>query len=448
MPSAARAAVLLAGLLLLAAPCSQAEADLAAQVADLGSEDSNVRIAALNALRAAKDPRAVPLLLEALPAFHLYGRFYGVMVLDSYPPTIARPAFRKVAELGDPYLRLCAGVAYLRMGEEKGGDWIVEGLEAQDVPANERLYMLNRLIGTNHPRVTQAVLDVLRPEEEETFLSSALYVLHFQRDDATMPSVRKLLELDERPSVRAMAAAYLYRFGEVERSAELIEALSESGIGSSPFSRVTYFLEQGGRVAPEILDAVAALLATETNVSVLREAIEFLAEMRYRKSLARIRKLLEHRNDMVAKAAFEALIELGGGMDAETLRPLLDAEEVGARLRAADALRRMGDPSGFPVVLAALKEGNDLQRVEALRALGGFPREEAVGPLLDALLDDNLSVRSAAHTSLGQVWRALFPYRRIDLSTAGSVVTADEGERRAAVGRIRAWWEANRDRDW
>lgn len=82
------------------------------------------------------------------------------------------------------------------------------------------------------------------------------------------------------------------------------------------------------------------------------------------------------------------------------------------------------------------------------RILGGFRRDGSVEPLLDALLDTDLTVRSYALTGLTAVLQALFPMRRLNLRTTGYAHSAPEAARRAAVEALRAWWKANRDKDW
>ncbi len=60
--------------------------DLSGLVADLNNDNVDRRVAALDKLRSRKDPKVVPLLVEAIEGFGQYGRYYGVLVLDSSPP--------------------------------------------------------------------------------------------------------------------------------------------------------------------------------------------------------------------------------------------------------------------------------------------------------------------------------------------------------------------------
>jgi HEAT repeat protein len=212
--------------------------------------------------------------------------------------------------------------------------------------------------------------------------------------------------------------------------------------------RVRTLLTSGKSVDPEILSALTDLLGTAENAYVLTRAVEVLAHFRHRAAVPAIRELLGHRDRNLSKAAFDAVVEMGGGFDEETLRPLLGSEDADVRLRAADTLRRMDSPEGFTVVVEVLREGSDLERRDAAEVLGGFRTGEAVPPLLDALLDRSSTVRSQARTSLQLVLGSLFPYRRLDLGSTGYSYTGPDAPRKAAVERIRRWWEENREKDW
>jgi HEAT repeat protein len=433
-------------LLMLARPAA-AQDDLRGLVADLGGKDSNRRIAALNELRRRKDPDTIPLVLAALPGFEHTGRYYGILVLESYPPALANRAFRTLLSDESPFLRLCAGAALFRNGETKAVGVVVKAL-GEEVAAPAMVNMLNRVHGVKHPAVRKAVRSLLRPDQDISVISSAVYVLHSQLDRDALAACRELLEKDGRGGVRALAAAYLYRFGEVERAADLAREIRGGKIGSTEYFRIETMLKASSHVAVEILDALADALEEETNASVLARVISLLADFRHRKAIPAIRELLTHENRMVAKAAFDALASIPGALDGGALRPLLDSEDADRRLWAADALRRMDDLIGLPKVIEILKTGTYTQRYEAARILGGFRVAAAVGPLIEALSDEHTSVRNYAATGLAALLRSLYPYRRFDLQAAGYDCNAPEATRRAAAKRIRAWWITHRDRDW
>jgi HEAT repeat protein len=441
-----RAVLLAALLVLLAARAARAD-EVADQVRALGQTDGQARVNALNALRTAQDPRAVALILQQIDGFDALGRYYAVMVLDAYPPKDVQPAFRQLARSKDPYLRLAAGTALHQQGDRKALDIVLEALADPAADPAARTWMFVRLYGLRDPRVDAAVRTLVRAGAPLDDLSGALYVLHLHEDRGAREVVAKVLE-DERPEARALAAAWLYRFGDAARARELAALLGAGDLDVNHFFRIESFLAAAGRLDEEILAALAAGLETEKNVSVLARKIALLQQFGFARAVPQLQKLLRHESTIVAKAAFTALGALGGGEDAESLRALLAADDLDRRLWAADALRRADDASGFEVVLGVLQAGTPLQRREAAELLGRFRRAAAVPPLLDALLDAEQTVRSAAQFALPGLLAALFPYRRFDLATSGYAYDGNETARREAVARIRAWWDGHRDGDW
>jgi HEAT repeat protein len=309
--------------------------------------------------------------------------------------------------------------------------------------------MLYRLYNATHPKVIAAVRELLRPDEETIIIGQALELLANRQDKEALAAAEKLLKDADRSSVRAMAAAWLLRMGVTERAADLARELREGGIDVNEFFRVKNLLWPMQRLSEEVLDAVVEMLEkSEDNVSVLQSAVELIAKYRHRKAIPLLKRLLNHENRQVAKAAFEGLAGLSGALDPETLLPMLVAEDLDRRLWAADALRRMDDPSGLAPVIEILKSGTQTQRIDAARILGGFRAQAAVEPLLAAMLDEDLSVRVNAGNSLQTVFSAIFPYRRLDFATVGWTYNAPPDVRAAAVAKIREWWTQARTKTW
>jgi HEAT repeat protein len=434
-------------LVALALPAA-ADIDLPALVRDLGGKDVSKRSAALTQLRNAKDPRVIPLILDAIDGWELFGRYYGVMVLESLPPGKVEGAFRSLLQKDDPYVRLCAATWFLRQGDERHVDVIVESLEKAGVELSERLYMVNRLYSLTDERIRRALFGLLDAEAPVTLLGAVLQALQYPEHEPSKEAVRAFLVGAEKPEARLLAAAFLYRFGDETKKEDIAEALASGEITSTAFYRLKTFLSQAGHVATEILDAAAALLATEENAYTCKAAVELLAEFGHRKALPAIQKLADHEDANLAKAVFEAVVVLGGGIEKATLVSLLAHESLDRRVAAAELLRRMDDNSGLAALVGVLGEGSEQERWTAAQALQRFRVRGAIDPLIDALLDESPRVRQSALYGLDQVVRSLFPYRRLDFVAAGYTAAAPEDERRSAVVKIRAWWEAHRDGNW
>ncbi len=436
-----RAALLLLALLLPAATASgQSVADLVAQ---LGGPDVSRRSQAMIDLRNRKDPKAIPLLVAALPDYEYLGQYYGVMVLEVYPRKLAEPALRALVRSRSPYLRLAAATAVYRFGDLRTIPVIVKALTLPDIPPNIRMYMLNRLYSIRDPRVLAAVRSLIVPGADVSVLGTAMSILGNVPNDASRATAVNLLA-DPRPGVRAMALALLYRMGEEHRAVEIAKVLRSGEVEYTEFIRVRSLLYPMPRISAEILAAVLSLIETSDNVNMLSQGIGLIEKFRYRKAIPVLKKLLQHENRIVSKAAFEALSELGGGLDAGALYPLLESEDTDQRLMAAEALRKMDDHAGFEVLVEITKTGQNQQRADAARSLGGFRTAASVDALIPALLDPYSTTRMYAESSLVQILRALYPYRRLDLSSTGYRREGTKASREQAVRQIRAWWSRNR----
>jgi len=438
-----------AALVLLLAPASLlAEDDLLRLIEDLGGANASKRSAALTALRTRKDRRVALLVERALPRFGNMGRYYAVMVLDGCPPKDAKPVFRRLLGSEDAYLSLAGATALYRIGERHMIEPMVRALHRKGVEETVRVRMLYRVAAVRTPEIRKAIRRFVAPGGRLLLLGAALSVLNSQQDRAAMPLVRALYE-DDRPGVTAMAAAWLFRFDEAGAAEVLAKALATGRVESMEFSRVYSLLYSAPALPGPVLTALAGLLEDgEQGSTALMHSIRLLSKARYRKAVGAIRRLLAHRTTSVAKAAFDALLELEGGLDAEALRPLLASDEPERRLMGADALRRLRDHSGLPIVLELLAKGETGDRSEAARVLGGFRVVAAVEPLLTALADRNSTVRMRAQHSLSAVLGSLFPYRRIDLLSTGYAWSSSPEENRAPIAAIWAFWEQHKSRDW
>lgn len=98
-----------------------------------------------------------------------------------------------------------------------------------------------------------------------------------------------------------------------------------------------------------------------------------------------------------------------GGDDFGRLVVMLRDRDFIAVSRAAEGLAKMGKEGHRGAVRAlidAMREGNEQTRTFSASALGRAGAEEAVGPLVGALGDENLEVRASAEESLAALGEA------------------------------------------
>ncbi len=436
--------------LALAIPCRDASAadDVESLVRDLGAADATLRYPAYSKLNARKDPAAIPLLLKALPGYESSAQDYGVLVVQAYPPDLSRPALRKLAAEDAPYLKVAAGAALLRAGEAKAAGTVVEGLEAKGLDVTTRILMFVRLTSLRDEGVQRAVRSILSPDANVAVLGAALSYLASVEDAAAKAPAERLLESSE-VGVRAAAAAFLFRLGDEARAEELAKVLASGEVTYADFSRVHSLLYSVPHLPDAVLDAATKILDAETDRYYLAAVVGFLGQHAYVKAIPALKKLLDHPEASVSKAAFDALSKCPGALAPDDLKGLLSSPDEARRVAAAEALRRIDDLSGLSAAVEVLKSGSTTAlRVAAAVVVGGFRSPAAVDALLAALSDPESSVRSVAFSELAQVLPAVFPHRRLDLSSTGFSADAAPAAREAAVAKIRSWWELNRHRDW
>ncbi len=325
-------------------------------------------------------------------------------------------------------------------------DVAAKAFRHQAVTPTIRVWMLQRGTRTPHPELLAAFRAVLNPGIDDATFRTLIVVLHQNQDRAAFPRAELMLD-DPRADVRAVSAAFLYALGRIHVAPVLARAM-RSGVSVHHFGIIKSLLPANRRVADPILDAIAAHLKDEKNVTLLIQQIEYLGMHRHQKARHALKPFLLHPNEKVAEKAFDVLVGLSGSIQEDTLRPLLTGDDVGRRLWAAEALRRRGDTTGVGVVLETLRKGSADQRRDAAAMLASFTMDLAVEPLIAALADENVQVRGAAYAGLAKLLARLYPYRRFNLGATAYGPNADPAVRRAAIDLIHAWWNANKSADW
>ena len=399
----------------------------------LGGEDALARGEAYAALLTRRPPDALPLLAKAVPGMPLVGQQFGFAILQGYPPADTKPVFERWTSSGGPFLRVAAGATLLRAGEAKVAPTVVKALATPALEPGLLATMLIHLYGVKDAQVLAAVRGLLRPDAPTEVLSAALYQLLGAMDESAKQAVTPLLDA---PSVgiRAIAAAYLLDLGDEEMAARLAMALASGEVAYVEFVRVHGILARMPRCPEPVLDALVTLLAAEPKGYALPLVIGLLGQFAHAKAVPVLKALLERDEALVSKAAFEALSRIPGALTPDVTRALLGSKDESRRVAAAEALLRTDDLSGLPAVVAVLRSGKTA-RADAARALGTFRSRAAVEPLIDALLDADLSVRANAYNGLAVLLGTLFPYRRIDLAGTGYTTTGAAEVRAAAAER-------------
>jgi len=419
--------------------------DPAGLVRTLGGDDVQARYDAYRVLLAQHPPEALPLLAKAVPAMPLAAQTFGVSVVQGYPAAVTKAVYERWLGADGAYVRLVAGFQLARAGEAKGVAAVVETL-GQPVAADVLSLALSHAYGLRDPAIVKAVRGLVTADAPPAVLGPVLY--HLQSvDDREAPRVVGPLLSSAAVATRMLAAAFLWRTGDEARAAELAAAIASPELTYDTFVRANGLLSNGPRLPEPVLAALLGIVEGAREGWFLSVVIEHLGRWGYAKAAPALRKLLDDAQPAVGKAAFEALSRIPGGLTADAVRAILTGADEARRVAAADLLRRADDRTGFDAVVGVLRTGTKA-RAEAARVLGAFRTRAGVEPLVDALLDPDLSVRAAAETGLEQTLYALFPYRRLDVATTGYRAAATPEANRAAVDRVRAWWVVAKDADW
>ena len=219
------------------------------------------------------------------------------------------------------------------------------------------------------------------------------------------------------------------------------EALTAALAGPDADARVNAAWALGGLPGAATVEAlIAAIEAHPDDDRLIDAVLASLAELADRRAVPRLRVLLlDDARRRHVPAVLKAIGTCGDRAAVSDIARYLRHDEAAVRLRAAEAMVRLLDKRGWPVLfeilrgedatgdsmIAALRDLGDLSsaltafvgddqyhlRREAAEVLGTFGDAQAVGPLVEATRDINPWVRGAAAYSLGRLGdrRALRP---------------------------------------
>jgi HEAT repeat protein len=448
LPPAALGMLGLAMLLLVAPAARAADESPEALVKILVGEDSTPRYDAYRKLIEKHPPEALPLIAKALPASPLIAQNYGTGIVGGYPAAQTKPIYERWIGCDAPYLRVVAGAALFRAGDSKAMAAVVEVFTRKDLEPGVLSYCFSSVYGLRDPALGKAIRAWIKPDAEPSVLGPVLYHLTTVQDAESRPLAEKLLTAPS-PSTRALAAAFLVKLGDESRADVLAEALKTADFPYNTFIHMQSMLSNGARLPEVVLEALLSIVEAEPAGWYLPLIIGFLGDAGYTKAAPTLRKLLDREEAMVGKAAFEALSKIPGGLTPENVQSLLKGGDEARRVSAAEALRRADDLSGLSAVLDVLKNGKvAAAKIDAARALGGFRVRAAIEPLIDALADENLSVRANAQSSLQTLFTSLYPYRRIDIGLTGYNSSSTPAANADAISKITAWYRSAKESDW
>ena len=164
-------------------------------------------------------------------------------------------------------------------------------------------------------------------------------------------------------------------------------------------------VQLNGALSKRKSPAIAGLLKAleHSNWYVRIKAVEALGKIGTETAIAELLKALEHFDGFVRKKAAEALGNIGSETAITGLLKALEDSDDYVRGDAAFALGKIGSETAITGLVKALEDSNVFVRSDAAEALGNIGSETAIPRLLKALEDSDGYVRSNAAEALGKI---------------------------------------------
>ncbi|MDT7689957.1 MAG: hypothetical protein QOE46_2716 [Acidobacteriota bacterium] len=304
-------------------------------IEQLGSEDLEIRKAAVVALGRIGDARAVPALVEALDD----DAELMIAAADALAKIGDARAFDSLLALvGDhsAVVRQAVVGALNSLGSPEMPGRVLPLLSDPDPNVRESAVKIAGYFG--YPECADLLLQRCRDEDERVRRAAVEHLPYLEDERATPALVRALRH--ETPKVRAAAASAMAQSEDSEVSTHLIEALADED------SWVRYF-------------AARSLGRQRTAASA--EALAGLAR--------------DDKSNHVRIAAVEALGHIGGEMAIKAVAPLVGSGEPDLVRAAVTALGRISHADARGPLLDALHSTDADVRAAAERALGERPED-------------------------------------------------------------------------
>ena len=302
-----------------------------------------------------------------------------------------------------------------------------------DMPEPKEITVLLQLLGHSHADIRNMAKDAL-VKAGDSALSQVFDVLAPGTLSMTPTVIQLLGELRDPRGVKYLISPDLPN----ERAKTLaIQSLAEIADEQAIKQLVLYldeeyFLKEVRKALKHIGKpaASAILQAFAEQPRIRRYEADLLASVAGSEALAPLLEAMQDRYRKVRDNAASGLQALGG-VAVKSLIDLLVTEDIRTRENAAVVLGNIGDPKAFEPLARMAEDGHVNDRLAAISALGGFPSDQSIGLLSEALHSREWRIRKQAAESLGRIGkRAYVKHPRI----VDALIKA-LGDRETEVGR-------------
>jgi HEAT repeat protein len=294
----------------------------------------SIRAAAACQLLRSKDPRAVPLVAEAMGDSSAEVRERVADALGNAKPTHARGSLERLLKDRDGTVRAAAAKGLSRLGDVQSADALTTVLQDDDMVA--RAAAAIALVQLGDPRGEPAFLRCLKDPSAP------------RRQQALMAVYSSPIKTGETPL--AVAAAFADRTQKVQYAG----AMALGAIGTDA--------------------AVDALSAQITDLDNARTIVGALGHTKNARALPALLKIVECDDLRLRVAAVQYIATFQGEAPVDALAQLLSNPTPEVRLAAARGLFSAKSPRAIPQLTAALKDEDPRVREQATRALRRTPK--------------------------------------------------------------------------
>jgi HEAT repeat protein len=194
---------------------------------------------------------------------------------------------------------------------------------------------------------------------------------------------------------REGAVRALGRLGGAQAAAALFEQLNDP-VGNRLIMPV--IVEELGRLNPPgTAAALARLLDSSDQPSVLVRVLITLGQLRATSTVPRVRAMLSHSNSTVRVSASRALLDLGGAVTPLDMRSALDDPDGNVRANVLFHLARHGDATSLPLFVRGLTSDVQFVGEASVEGIARFGTRDTFAPLRAAL--DRAGERGAPYVA-------------------------------------------------
>jgi HEAT repeat protein len=308
-------------------------------------------------------PRVRAVVLESLDSEDYAMVLGAVKALGDPPPENARESLRRAFAEGKGALKLNAGIALARMGDEQALKWVREAVKDAGAMLNAEMAVLPAQRGE-----AELIAPIIRQRMDSDGLA--------QRNAA----YGMLAEIDEPWAVTLLQEGLRNEHGE-----NRVEAILALGRAGDPA-------------------AAAAIEDLAKYQGLVLASIETLGTLGNPSSVTVVREMSGHDVALVRAYAGAALWKLGEPETAQgVLEPLRSGENPTVRRNVAEQLEALAEPPATAWLLELSRDADASVRLAAVRGLAGRDGPEVAERLVEAASDPDYEVATLALRGLASV---------------------------------------------